>query len=347
MFIKKGEYWDKIDGELVRIPDDEVARRIAKSKEAENAGGKTPPASPDAPIAPAPKKSEIAPANTGPTGFVLVDNTWVDNTKGDYKRIAKKSRTRTILRRLSGLALILLLAWLIGIGLGSCSKQNPTTKWAINNPTSAPTSVPNPLFRQVPGDNSKSKVYAKFSEKFEKALKKTKSVSKAAKLTLLENSANNAHRLAIWANAMGLYNNPNDFQRLLTEKGDYLSKEGIALFYKMKKALNAEGTKLGIANAPTNGFNSYVDSKGNFVIAESKGIKGNRKAIELIFREGKNGKIILKVKILLRCGNTVYEKWIVIPLKPKPTPTPKPTPWVTPKPTPWVTPRPTPRPTPH
>jgi len=208
--------------------------------------------------------------------------------------------------------------------------------------TSLPESTPNPFFKQVPDDNAGKKVYAKFSEKFAKALAETKSVSKAAKSTLLKNSANNAHRLAIWGNAMGLYDNPNDFQRLLTEKGDYLSKEGIALFYKMKKALNAEGTELGITNAPANGFNSYVNGKGDFVISESKGITGNRKAIVIIFREGKNGKIILKVKIMIRCGNTVYEKWIVILSKPKPTPTPRPTPVRTPGPTPIVTPQPTP-----
>lgn len=120
---------------------------------------------------------------------------------------------------------------------------------------------------------------------------------KAQRELILEHSANNGQRLAIWAHANGLYANPNDWKKLVA--GDCLSKEGQDLYNKLDGALSAGGTKFSEGDAPQSGHNSGVVNDV-YSVAERPGIVSNTKAIVITYKDG------TKVYILIYCGNVVF-----------------------------------------
>jgi len=157
--------------------------------------------------------------------------------------------------------------------------------------------TPDPMFKQEQGNNDGNKVDALFATKYAKATAKANNVAKAQRELLLANSANNAHRLAIWANAFGLYKDPNNWKPLVS--GDYLSPAGQALYYRFEGALSATGTSSEEAQAPANYRNSGV-SKGTYGVSARTGITGNRKAIKVTLPNG------TVVYIMVRCGNVPF-----------------------------------------
>jgi hypothetical protein len=149
-------------------------------------------------------------------------------------------------------------------------------------------------FRQVPAENNKNRVDAGFEKRLAEFEKSGKSPEEAFKLVLLERSANNAQRLAIWANQFGLYNTPNDWKGLVD--GEYLSKDGEALYYKLEGSLSGRDVLIQKFQAPTDSKNSGV-SNGKFGVSEQNGFTGNRSATKVIQPNGKT------TTIADRCGN--------------------------------------------
>lgn len=183
-------------------------------------------------------------------------------------------------------------------------------------------------FVQVAGNNASNRVDADFAVKYAKATAATHNMSKAQRTVLLENSANNGQRLAIWSNAFGLYDNPNNWKPLV--RGNCLSAEGQALYYRFEGTLSAKGTTLSETQASAGALNSGIN-RGTYGVASTPGLSGNRKAVKVTLSDGSF------VMILVRCGNVVFPSKPNLPAVPtdnRPPVTPKPTPKSTPMPTP-------------
>jgi len=105
-------------------------------------------------------------------------------------------------------------------------------------------------------------------------------------------------------------------------------------------------SKVSVANAPINGYNSGVYN-GTVVASANEGISGDRKGVEVTLPNQK------KFWVLGRCGNIALPEKPSLPQgktdNPTPTTTEQPiiTPVITPVPTPKPTPIPTPTPTPY
>lgn len=154
-------------------------------------------------------------------------------------------------------------------------------------------------FVQVAGDNANNRVDNQFATKYEQMLVAVTSNGTALddgqRKLLLENSANNAQRLAIWASAFGLYENPNDWSRLVN--GDCLSSEGQVLYFQFEGALKASGFTQGIA--PSDGYNSGVGPDGTYGVGDPD-VNGDLTAIQIILPDG------TVIWIMVRCGNPVF-----------------------------------------
>lgn len=137
----------------------------------------------------------------------------------------------------------------------------------------------------------------KLAAKVKKAGKWTEQVSKEA---LLELCGHDARHLAIWANAFGMWNDPNKNEDLYTKdsngKPEYLTDKGIELYNKVEGYLQA--AEVIREEAPENGINSGY-SNGSFVLAESAGITGDRSATRFTCPNG-------YVWWMDRCANLVY-----------------------------------------
>jgi len=201
----------------------------------------------------------------------------------------------------SGSATLVLLVSLVVGGLGYQAPKSSPEPSPTPSPTASASSAPTtcaPEFKQVAGNNANNRIDADFDTKYAKATVNANNLSAAQKQLLIENSANNAQRLAIWSNAFGLYDDPNNWQPLVA--GNCLSNEGQALFNQMKGALNAVGTTVKEDNAPKDGYNSGINN-GTYGVDGSQGISGNRKAIKITLPDG------TVVWILVRCGNVVHQ----------------------------------------
>src|SRR5680860_619386 len=159
----------------------------------------------------------------------------------------------------------LLIAALIIVIIASCKPQtaavvaDETTMTETTAPettlvTVAETAAGNPKFLQVKGNNAKNRVDADFKTKYAEATQNATNLSDAQRKLLLDNSANNAFRLAIWSHAFGLYDDPNNWQPLVD--GNYLSAEGEALYNKFEGAISAKGVIISKEKADKNGVNS-------------------------------------------------------------------------------------------
>lgn len=209
-------------------------------------------------------------------------------------------------------ALVAILIVVVSISVGpNTSTVSAKAKPAASS-TSTPTPKPHPKktkapptcptkFKQVAGNNTSDRVDADFAAKYAKATADATAagtpLSDAQKKLLLEDSANNAQRLAIWANAFGLYDTPNTWQPLVAN--DCLSQKGQELYYQLKGVLSAKGTTFAEADAPVNGYNSGV-SNGTYGVSAYQGISGDRKAIKVTLANG------TVVWIMVRCGNVVH-----------------------------------------
>lgn len=191
---------------------------------------------------------------------------------------------------------------------------------ASSSPASDPTQDATscePAFAQTAAANEQNQVDSKFEEALAAAKAEAASIPDPERKVLLEQSSTNAHRLAIWAHAFGLHDNPNDWQGLVD--GNCLSSEGERLFYQYEGALNAKGTTFEMAEAPANAFNSGV-SNGTYGVASTAGITGDRTAIKVTLGDG------TVVYIMVRCGNPVFAGKPSLPDVPTDNPPPPVTP---------------------
>jgi hypothetical protein len=201
-----------------------------------------------------------------------------------------------MLRRLA--ALVGLVAFIVfGLLFGSehaSSEANATPK--ASAAALVGTSC-DPQYVQTPANNNDNKVDGDFEAKYAAATAGAANLSDAQRQLLLTETANNAHRLAIWSSAFGLHANPNDWQPLVS--GNCLSAAGRDLYNQFAGALNAKGTTFAEGDAPANGYNTQVAS-GTFQVFSAPGVSGNRKAIKVTMA---NGSVVW---IMVRCGNVVY-----------------------------------------
>lgn len=193
--------------------------------------------------------------------------------------------------------MILVLATLfatMGQSDATATKQTPTATATV---APAIATACDKKFVQVAGNNASNRVDADFAVKYAKATAATHNMSKAQRTVLLENSANNGQRLAIWSNAFGLYANPNNWRPLV--RGNCLSAEGQALYYRFEGTLSAKGTTLSETQASAGALNSGIN-RGTYGVASTPGLSGNRKAVKVTLSDGSF------VMILVRCGNVVF-----------------------------------------
>lgn len=117
---------------------------------------------------------------------------------------------------------------------------------------------------------------------------------------VLENCGHDARMLAIWANAFGLRDDPNEYEDLLVEDKSYLSTAGIELYNKVDGYLAA--TSVTREEAPEDGTNSGYDD--GYVVAESAGIDGDRSATKFDSPDAS----VEPFWLMDRCSNLVYKK---------------------------------------
>lgn len=220
-------------------------------------------------------------------------------------RVAKTAR---ILRNVGGIVVLVVLLVLVGCAFKSCSgspKKATAEKPAATTTEPPITTVANgmdPRFIQEDTGYGGSNRVTESGLQGETVEEYTASI--------LDITGHNAHTLAVFANAAGLWPDPNDFDSLLTSDKSYLSQEGIGLWYSLKGALTARGTTAEIVDAPANGTNTGVGADGTFGKSASPGISGNRKCIVYTFEKGG------KLYALIRCGNIVYLVCVGLPTVP-------------------------------
>lgn len=188
------------------------------------------------------------------------------------------------------------------IGLDGKPAENPQ---GISPTKPSPTASATPpaetvcpaQFEQVAGNNASHRVDADFSTKYAEATVQANNLTEAQRTVLLENSANNAQRLAIWSYAFGLYENPNVWDNLVED--NCLSSDGQKLYYQLEGVLTAKGTVFEEGEAPSNGHNSGVDNNGDYGVG-GPGVHGDRTAIKITLPDG------TVVWIMVRCGNAVF-----------------------------------------
>lgn len=188
--------------------------------------------------------------------------------------------------------------------------------------TSASSEECDPLYKQVAVSNDGNKVDAFFQEMATTAIAMPGNVDDNLRGALLERAGQSGQLLAIWSSSVGLYENPNDWQKLV--EGDCLSEEGQRLHTQFEGVLTS--SNLAIGEAPENGYNSGV-SDGTFGVSAGAGIRGDRTAVVITLRDGTN------VHIMTRCGNVVYEGKPPLPTVPTDNPPPPPPPETTTPPT--------------
>lgn len=157
-------------------------------------------------------------------------------------------------------------------------------------------------FTQKWTENDENKIDSEFSEKLAKKAKKAdgKITSGIVKDAVLENCGHDARQLAIWANALGMRDDPNKNEDLYTKDSEgnpeYLTDEGIELYNKVEGYLEAVTAER--EEAPEDGINSGYNN--GFVLAESVGITGDRSGTKFTCPNG------CEFWLMDRCSNFVY-----------------------------------------
>lgn len=155
-------------------------------------------------------------------------------------------------------------------------------------------------------ENEKNRIDSDFAAKLAKKAEANNGVITAemSEEVLLENSGHDARQLAIFANAFGLHDDPNDYESLYTKKGgkpDYLSEEGISLYNKLEGYLSAVTEKR--EKAPESGTNTgYSDD--TYVVSSEAGITGDRSATKFVSPDEN----VEPFWLMDRCSNLVYNK---------------------------------------
>ena len=174
--------------------------------------------------------------------------------------------------------------------------------------------------------NENNRLDNDFSAKLAKKAADGEITAEMVEEAVLENCGHDARMLAIWANAFGLKDDPNEYANLLNEDETYLSKEGIELYHKLEGYLAA--TKIVREEAPSDGTNTGYDD--GYVASETAGITGDRTGTKFTSPDEN----VEQFWLMDRCSNLVYKKTPNVPKgktdEPKkpgkgdsPTPTPK------------------------
>lgn len=162
----------------------------------------------------------------------------------------------------------------------------------------------NPDFVQVASDNAGNKVDATWESGLaQNLLNSGNNYDEAFRLLVLQRTSSNAHLFAIWANAAGLYGDPNNWQSLVV--GDKLSPDAQKLWWQFAGLVKTAKAKSVVASS--NGVNTGM-SNGIYGAASSSGISGDMAASQLDLSNGDS------VVALNRCGN------LVLPSKPSSLP---------------------------
>jgi hypothetical protein len=154
-----------------------------------------------------------------------------------------------------------------------------------------------PEFVQVSAGHDQNRVIDDFAIKYAEATVNANNMSEAQITLLLEEAGKDAQVLATYSFAASLYEDPNDWEKLVED--NCLSQDGQELYYQLKGALNAQGTVVEEGDAPSNGTNTGI-SDDVFGAADQPGVSGDRKAIKITFPDG------TVIWIMVRCGNVVY-----------------------------------------
>lgn len=203
---------------------------------------------------------------------------------------------------------------------------------ATTSETEEESTTGDDFFAQNWVENDQNRVDSDFQKKLARRAADTGTITaKMVKKEILISCRKDARMLAIWANAFELWEDPNDYEELLTKDKKYLSKKGQDLYYKVEGAMATITAKR--EKAPATGVNSGY-SNNTFGYASSNGISGDRSGTKFSTKSGG-----IEFWVMDRCANIVRPsrpsgspKVKTDNPKPKkkgkgdPTPTPTPTP---------------------
>ena len=209
---------------------------------------------------------------------------------------------------------------------GAKQSTETTTEEPVPEDIDEVDEVEDSRFVQKWTSNENNRLDNDFSAKLAKKAEDGEITAEMVEETVLENCGHDARMLAIWANAFGLYENPNEYAPLVNDDKTYLSEEGIELYHKLEGYLAA--TKIVREEAPADGTNTGYDD--GYVASESAGITGDRTGTKFTSPDEN----VEQFWLMDRCSNLVYKKTPNVPKgktdEPKkpgkgdsPTPTPK------------------------
>ena len=220
-----------------------------------------------------------------------------DNTKIKQEKI-QKANLRKTLSMVAGVITVLVLALVCWTGVDwSTVPDSAETDVEVAAATEPGEDA---RFVQDWTDNGNNRLDNEFAAKLANKAKAENGEITAdiVEETVLENCGHDARMLAIWANAFNLWDDPNNYEPLLTSDKGYLSEEGIQLYYQLEGYLKA--TKIVREEAPADGTNTgYNDG---YVVANSAGISGDRSGTKFTSPD----KSVEPFWLMDRCSNFVY-----------------------------------------
>lgn len=220
---------------------------------------------------------------------------------------SKKTGKTVIYLIVMTLALVAMSFWAPKVDLSSVAVdtgQKVETTAVSTNAEPVTLANFNPDFVQVASDNTGNKVDATWESGLaQNLLNSGNNYDEAFRLLVLQRTSSNAHLFAIWANAAGLYGDPNNWQSLV--EGDKLSPDAQKLWWQFAGLVKTAKAKSVVASS--NGVNTGM-SNGIYGAASSSGISGDMAASQLDLSNGDS------VVALNRCGN------LVLPSKPSSLP---------------------------
>ena len=238
---------------------------------------------------------------------------------------AEDAKVKSKMNKLMALATVLTLVLLAGgaklaFSLADYGKdsEKPVADETVTKTVSAEDDNRDSRFVQKWTENENNRLDSEFAAKLAKKAEAEDGTitPEIVQEAVLENCGHDARMLAIWANAFGLRDDPNDYESLLTEDKTYLSNEGISLYNKVEGYLAA--TAVTREEAPADGVNTgYNDG---YVAAESAGIDGDRSGTKFVSPD----KDIEPFWLMDRCSNLVYKRPPKVPKGPTDNPTPTP-----------------------
>lgn len=223
------------------------------------------------------------------------------------KNGSKKTGTTVLFLVIMTVALVAMSFWAPKVDSSSVAVdtgQKVETAAASTNTEPVTLANFNPDFVQVASDNTGNKVDATWESGLaQNLLNSGNNYDEAFRLLVLQRTSTNAHLFAIWANAAGLYGDPNNWQSLV--EGGKLSPDAQKLWWQFSGLVKTAKAKPVQANS--NGVNTGM-SNGIYGSASSSGISGDMAASQLDLSNGDS------VVALNRCGN------LVLPSKPSSLP---------------------------